>query len=217
MVANARLASTLGPDDLNVDGRRQAEIQNLADDIGGEEIERDARKFARQPLAQLADVFVGGAMLRLQVDQNVGVHGSDRRRGAVRHVDGAVRQADIIDDAGDFLRRNDALDGGLDQIAQARGLLDARAGLGAEVQIELAGVGGREEILAEPGNQQKNGRADGQKTPGTKSTRRADAGGQHAADRLGRDRFEATFESALETRRQIPGRRARRRMMLSAA
>ncbi len=35
-------------DDLHVDGRRKAEIENLADDIVGQEIEVRAGKFARQ-------------------------------------------------------------------------------------------------------------------------------------------------------------------------
>ena len=35
---------------LNVDGRGQAEVQNLADDVGRQEIERHARKLARQAL-----------------------------------------------------------------------------------------------------------------------------------------------------------------------
>ena len=48
-------------------------------------------------------------MAWLERDQDVGVHASDRRRGAVGHVDGAVRQADVIDDAGYFRGRNHAL------------------------------------------------------------------------------------------------------------
>ncbi len=42
--------------DLNIDGRRQTEVQNLADDVGGQEVERYAGKFARQLAAQLVDV-----------------------------------------------------------------------------------------------------------------------------------------------------------------
>ena len=46
--------------------------------------------------------------------------------------------------------RNLPADGLLHQIAEPRGLLDARAGLGAQVQLELAGVGAGKEVLPEP-------------------------------------------------------------------
>ena len=104
--ANARLASTFWPDHLHVDGRRQAEVQNLADDVGRQEIERDAGKLARQTAAAArACNSPVGRWLRLQRDQDIGVHGADRRRGAVGQVDGAVGQADVIDDRAQFLRR----------------------------------------------------------------------------------------------------------------
>ena len=46
--ASSRLASTFFADDLHVDRRRQSEIQNLAHDIVGQEIEIRAGEFARQ-------------------------------------------------------------------------------------------------------------------------------------------------------------------------
>ena len=144
------------PADLHVDGRGQAEVQDLADDVGGNEIKRDAGKFARQPFANLAHVFLGRPMVFLERNQNIGVHGADGRGRAVGHVDGAVREADVVDDAGEFPRRNDALMEVVHQVAEPGGFFDARGGLGAEVQIESAGIGGREKILAEPGNQQKD-------------------------------------------------------------
>ena len=45
-------------------------------------------------------------MFRSQADQNVGVRRSGRGGIAVRKVDAAVRQADVVDDAGDFAGRN---------------------------------------------------------------------------------------------------------------
>ena len=41
-------------DDLHVDRRRQAEIEDLRDDVGGQEREGRAGKFLRQDGAQLA-------------------------------------------------------------------------------------------------------------------------------------------------------------------
>ena len=129
--------------DLNIDGRRQAEVQNLADDVGGQEVERHAGKLARQLAAQLVDIEIRGPVAGLERHQNVGVHGADWRRVAVGHIDGAVRKADVVDDAGEFGLRNGFAHRGFDQVAQARRLFDASAGLGTEMQIKLAGVGGR--------------------------------------------------------------------------
>ena len=63
-------------------------------------------------------------------------------------------------------RRDDLADGGLDQIGEPRGLLDARAGLGPHVQDELAAVGGREEVLAEPGHERETREAAQRGRPG---------------------------------------------------
>ena len=175
----------IGAAHLNVDGRGQAEIEDLADDIGGHEVKRDARKFARQAFAQLADILAGGPVAFGQRNQNVRIHGADRLRGAVGHVDGAVRQADVVDHAGQFRRRNDAPDGGFHQIADARGFLDARAGLGAKVQIETARVGGREKILPQPGHQQKCRGARAQERR-HENPAMPDAGAERAPERIAR-------------------------------
>ena len=64
-------------------------------------------------------------------------------------------KSDIVDQARDFVGRNDAADGRLDRDAGARGFFDARRGLGAHVQIETPGVGGGKEILAQPRHQKE--------------------------------------------------------------
>ena len=43
-------------DDLHVDRRRQAEIEDLRDDVGRQERERRSREFLRQYGAQLLDI-----------------------------------------------------------------------------------------------------------------------------------------------------------------
>ena len=69
------------------------------------------------------------------------------------------------------------------------------------MQIELAGVGGGEEILAEPGNQQKGGGAERRETPErTTPRRRMQVSSMPQITHA--HRFEAAFESALETRRE---------------
>ena len=110
-------------------------------------------------------------MAGLERDQDVGIHGSDGRRIAIGHVDGAVRKPDVVDDAGYFRFRNRFADGGFNQVPQARGFFDARARLGAKMQIKLAGVGGGEKVATEPGKQKKGGGAQREKGRNEESPR----------------------------------------------
>ena len=58
-------------DDLQVDRRRNAEVQNLADDIGRLKEELRAGKLLGESFAQLIDVIAGGhPAVFLQADQN---------------------------------------------------------------------------------------------------------------------------------------------------
>jgi hypothetical protein len=86
-----------------------------------------------------------------QIDIDVRIARPNRRRSAVCQVDAAVRQPDVVDDAADFLGRNGFPDGGFDLIAQRGGFLDARAGPGAQMQLDLTAVNRRKEILAKAG------------------------------------------------------------------
>jgi hypothetical protein len=91
----------------------------------------------------------------LQADDDVAIHRADRARGAVGHVDGAVRQADAVDDRVDFLRRDQPADLALDLVEQRGGLLDAGAGGGAGMQGDGAAVHLGEEVAAEEGHQRQ--------------------------------------------------------------
>ena len=55
----------IGAFNLHVDGSRQAEVENLRDDVGGKKVERRAGKIARQLLAQFANIVCRRAMLCL--------------------------------------------------------------------------------------------------------------------------------------------------------
>ncbi len=61
----------------------------------------------------------------------------------------AVGKSQIVDDVRHLTLRNHLADRRLDRVAQRRGFLDAGAGARAQVQLDLAAVDGREEILAE--------------------------------------------------------------------
>src|SRR5437588_12116420 len=90
-------------------------------------------------------------MIRGEVHEDIGVARADRRRGRVGEVDAAVGNADVVDDGRDLARGNQLPDRLFDAIAQARGLIDADAGGTAQVELDLAGIDAREEILSEAG------------------------------------------------------------------
>jgi hypothetical protein len=136
--------------DLDINGRRGAEIQNLADDVGGQESEADAGIRLRQRCPQLTHIVRGRAMVFFQRDENVGIGGRGRRGVAVREVDAADRQADIVDHARYFGPRNGFPDGRLDLIGEPCGFLDPQAGMAAQVQLDLTAVDRRKEVTAEP-------------------------------------------------------------------
>src|SRR6266550_8373918 len=80
-------------DKLDVDGRRQTEIENLADDIRGLEKKREIGILLWKLAAQLPDVVEGGSSpLRFERNQNLAIRGPDRRRIAERQINAAQRQ-----------------------------------------------------------------------------------------------------------------------------
>ena len=135
--------------DLQVDRRRYAEVQHLADDISRKEGEACTRKLLRQFFPHGLDVVVGRRMIGLEADQDVGVADADGAGIVVGHVDAGDRKPDIAHDAAEFVGRNDAVNGRSDPIGQAGRLLDPRSRRCPDVQLDLAAVDGREEILAE--------------------------------------------------------------------
>src|SRR5690242_7618703 len=84
----------------------------------------------------------------------------DHVRGAVDPVDGAVGQADVVEDHVELRGRDLAPDRGLHQVRDARRLLDAGAGLGPHVQADLAAVGVREEVPPQVRREQEREQAD---------------------------------------------------------
>src|SRR6202166_2281768 len=156
------IALNIGSLDLNIDGSGQTKVQNLSDDVRGQEVKGRAGIFAGQRLSQALHIVCRSVVIFVEGHQNIGVARSDEARGAVHEIDGAVRQADIVQDVVYFALRDLAADGALNEVAQLRGLFDSRAALGAEVQDELTAVGVGKEILTEPRHEEKR-RGAGQK------------------------------------------------------
>src|SRR5438445_8671117 len=53
----------VGSHDLDVDRRGQAEVQNLADNVGRKKRKRHTREFVSQPEAQIVNILVGRVMV----------------------------------------------------------------------------------------------------------------------------------------------------------
>ena len=136
-------------DDLHVDWRRQAEIEDLRDDVRRQERKGGARELLRQHGAQLFDIIRCRSMAFLQGYQHIGICGADRAAIAVGHVDAAVRQPDVIDDIVHLAGRDDLADGLLSKIAQTRRLLDPGSRRGADMHENLTRIDGGEKVLAE--------------------------------------------------------------------
>ncbi len=140
--------------DLHVDGRGQAEVEDLADDVGGLEVEVHARElggqFAPEPLGEFEHRgFVPG----IERDLDLTVSRADGCTVAEGEVHAADRQADVVDYQVQFLARHDRTDVFLYLPENPLGLLDARAGRRPDVQAELPGVHLREEVAADERDQ----------------------------------------------------------------
>src|ERR1700733_7399025 len=95
LVGNAAVVGNVGSVDLNVDRRRQTEVQRLGHDVSRREIKRHSGKFAREPLAQGPHVAGSRVVLFVQRHEHICV-GLSSEPGVVVHVvDVADRQANV--------------------------------------------------------------------------------------------------------------------------
>ena len=147
------VAVEVGADDLNIDGRREAEVENLGDDVHRQRVKSDAGILACQHVAQTLDIGRGGVVIFGELHLDVGVGRADGRGGRVGEIQSRVRQADVIDDGDHLIGGNLLADGVVDVVAEQGRLFNARAGAGAHVNLELAGVHGGEEVLPQRGRQ----------------------------------------------------------------
>ncbi len=81
----------------NVDLRRQSEVQDLRDDVGGLEVESVVGKRRRQDLTQLLDVIRGRFMAVPERDQDHAVIDADGRAVGKGQVVGPRGQSDVVD------------------------------------------------------------------------------------------------------------------------
>ena len=98
LLRHAQVRGPVVADGPHIDLRRQAEIEDLRDDVGRLEIERHVGKGGGQHLAQLAHVVGGRRVAVFQRHQDHAVIDADGRAVGEGEIVGARRQADIVDD-----------------------------------------------------------------------------------------------------------------------
>ncbi len=91
--------------DLDVEGRGQSEIKDLAHEIGGKEIEEGSGKFRRQDCAQFRNVLGGRGVFLCEGNENVSIGWSNRSIVAIGGVRRAIGKADIIQDVDQLARQ----------------------------------------------------------------------------------------------------------------
>ncbi|MCY1168956.1 hypothetical protein D9M73_89690 [compost metagenome] len=141
-----RIANDIIAGELHIDGCGQAEVQDLRRNIGRLEEKLHAGEALWQLGAQQADEFICGPVPVLQRHQYLAIHRAYGACIAVRKVDAAVGQANIVQYGFKLVRRHQFADHGLHRIGDARGFLNAGAGRRAHVQADLSGIHAREEI-----------------------------------------------------------------------
>ena len=96
LVGIGEVLGHVGAANLQIDRRRRAEIQDLADDVGRQERECHAGKHPRQLFAHRLHVFLGRPVTFLELDQDIAIRRTDHAGVVVGHVDAADRHADIV-------------------------------------------------------------------------------------------------------------------------
>src|SRR5437879_410362 len=139
----------IAPDDLNVDGGGQAEIQDLIGNVSGLKKEHDVGELLVQALAQAVYILGGRAVVAIfERDQDIAVTGSDHGAVPESEIEAAIGNADVVDNRVDLTGGNNLADFALNVGENDLGLFDARASGGLSVQAHLTGIHRREEVAA---------------------------------------------------------------------
>ena len=136
-------------DGADVDLRRQAEIEDLRDDVGRLEIEGRVGEGGGKHLAQLADIVCRRRVAVLQLHLDHAVIGPDGRAVGKGEIIGPRRKPDIVDDEAALVFGNDLPDLVLDRLEDPLGGFDAGAGRCADMELDQPAVDEREEVASD--------------------------------------------------------------------
>jgi hypothetical protein len=124
----------VAPGDLDVDGRRQPEIQYLRRDVVRQEAELRAREVLPQSGPECPLIEGGRRGLTVQCQRDVAILRADRAAVAVGLIDAGRGQA-AVQQAADDVAWQQFVYLLIHEHRQLRGLLDAGAGGGGHVQL----------------------------------------------------------------------------------
>ena len=151
--------------DLDIDRSGEAEVEDLGDDVGRGEEEAEFGELPGKFPAEGAHVVGGGLVVLGEGDEDFAIRGRHDRAIGERQVDAAVGDAHIVQQGLQFGRGNGPADGVFNLGEIVFGLLDAGARGAADVQAELAGVNGGEEVGADLGEEAAGNRRPGAGMP----------------------------------------------------
>ena len=136
-------------DGSHVDLRRQAEIEDLGNDIGCLKIENIFGKCGGQHFAQFANIVSRGAVAILERHQDHAVIGAGGRTIGKREIIGSRRQSDVVDDERALALRNDFANLVFDRLKDLLGRFDPGPGWCADVELNLATIDQWKEVAAD--------------------------------------------------------------------
>ncbi len=134
-------------DHLNVDGRRKAEVQDLSHDVRRLDEEGGAGKLLGQRVAQLRNILAGWPVLSCEGHQDLGIGGAYDAAVAVRKVDTADGQANIVENSAHLGCRDSRANHAFHLVGSARCFFYSSTRLRPQVEPELARVHRRKEVL----------------------------------------------------------------------
>ncbi len=144
-------------DDLHVNLRWKAEVQDLAHHVGRQIVELRTRELLRELVTQSMGVLRSWTMLFSKGYEDVGIACAYRCRVRIGEVQTRVRNADVVDDRAHLRLRNLLANHILDLIAEPGGIFNARAGVGSHMKLELAAIDRGEEVLSQPWIEESDG------------------------------------------------------------
>jgi hypothetical protein len=216
---------TVRAHDLDIDGCRQPEVEDLADDVGRLEEKGHARELGRELPADLLHIREGRPVtIRRERHEDFPIGRPNGGAVAVGEVHTPHRQPDVVEHQRDLLGRDDPSNAGFHRAEDLVRLLDAGAGWCADMETELPGIHLREEVLADRGRQHQGEPEEGAKGhqhrgavregPGQRVLLRqrparhrelqdGDAGGAVADDQRGRHPRRERAEDGLGLRRHL--------------
>jgi hypothetical protein len=145
--------------DLHINGRGDAEIQDLIRHVGGLKEKDFVREALPESTPQHAlDLHRGTVAFLIEGDQDFAVGRADGCIIAPCQGERRRRQADVIRNPGDLAWLERLAYGGLDRAENPLGFLDARAFRGAHMEAKLARIDVREEVGSNHEDQAQRGK-----------------------------------------------------------